>query len=74
MQLSRPHSWCLKTGTMASMNVLVDKDLRAKLADFAGGQSTARLFLLLTASHQYPEPLLCFQGDLSPSGVSSRRP
>lgn len=45
-------------------SILADKDLSAKLADFAGRQSTARLLLLLTASHEYPGPMMAFQGDL----------
>lgn len=49
--LFRPCKWCLKRGPGLVTSILVDKDLSAKLADFAGRQSTARLFLLLTASH-----------------------
>lgn len=54
MQLFRPYSWCLRTETMASMNVLVDKDLGAKLADSAGGSIDGSLVLVAHGQPSIP--------------------
>lgn len=54
MQLFRPYSWCLRTETMASMNVLVGKDLGAKLADSAGGSIDGSLVLVAHGQPSVP--------------------
>jgi hypothetical protein len=43
----------------------LDKDLNAKLADFAGSSlDGSELLIAVTASHKYPGPALLTQGDI----------
>jgi serine/threonine protein kinase len=52
-------------GDLTSANIFLDEKLNAKVADFAGSSiDGSPLLIAVTASHEYPGPLLSPQGDL----------
>ncbi|KAK3366551.1 kinase-like domain-containing protein [Podospora didyma] len=52
-------------GDINGFNVLLDRHLDAKLADFAGSSLDGSPLLIgVTASHEYPGPLLCTEADI----------
>ncbi|KAF1994491.1 kinase-like protein [Amniculicola lignicola CBS 123094] len=52
-------------GDLTCANIFLDENLNAKLADFAGSSMDGSpLLVVVTASHEYPGPLLSFQGDI----------
>ncbi|KAK4150972.1 kinase-like domain-containing protein [Chaetomidium leptoderma] len=52
-------------GDINGFNVLLDRHLDAKLADFAGSSlDDSPLLIAVTASHEYPGPLLCTEADI----------
>ncbi|KAL2015856.1 hypothetical protein VTK56DRAFT_4689 [Thermocarpiscus australiensis] len=52
-------------GDVNGFNVLLDRRLDAKLADFAGSSLDGSPLLIgVTASHEYPGPLLCTEADI----------
>ncbi|KAL2168837.1 hypothetical protein VTG60DRAFT_6807 [Thermothelomyces hinnuleus] len=52
-------------GDVNGFNVLLDKHLDVKLADFAGSSLDGSPLLIgVTASHEYPGPLLCVEADI----------
>jgi serine/threonine protein kinase len=52
-------------GDVNGFNVLLDRHLNAKLADFAGSSLDGSPLLIgVTASHEYPGPLLSAKADI----------
>lgn len=52
-------------GDLTCENIFLDENLNAKLADYAGSSiDGSPLSIAVTASHEYPGPLLSVQGDL----------
>lgn len=52
-------------GDLTCGNIFLDENLNAKLADFAGSSiDGSPLLIAVTASHEYPGPLLSIKGDL----------
>jgi serine/threonine protein kinase len=52
-------------GDLTCSNIFLDKNLNAKLADFAGSSmDNSPLLIAVTASHEHPRSVLSVQGDL----------
>lgn len=52
-------------GDLTNANIMLDKDLNTKVADFAGSSiDGSELLIVVTTSHEYPGSLLCPQADI----------